>query len=87
MATFLITLINLLVQIYTILILVSVVMSYFMSPYDPIRQFVDRLVSPLLDPIRKVVPPAGMFDFSPLVLMLALQFVGSLLSSILNTMR
>jgi YggT family protein len=84
MASVLISIINLVVQVYTILILVSVVMSYVLTPYDPIRQFVDRLVNPLLDPIRKIVPPIGMFDFSPIVLMLLLQFVGGIITSLLS---
>jgi YggT family protein len=87
MGSVLISIINLFVQLYTILILVSVVMSYILSPYDPVRQFVDRLINPLLDPIRKVVPPVGMFDFSPIVLMLLIQFVGGILTSILSVIR
>jgi YggT family protein len=84
MTSVLISIINLVVQVYTLLILVSVVMSYILTPYDPIRQFVDRLVNPLLDPIRKIVPPVGMFDFSPIVLMLLLQFVGGIITSLLS---
>ncbi|MCE1255598.1 MAG: YggT family protein, partial [Anaerolineae bacterium] len=61
-----------------------VLLSYFMSPYDPIRATVDRFVNPLLDPIRKVVPPVGMFDFSPIVLMLLVQFAGGILTSLLS---
>jgi YggT family protein len=87
MGSVLIIIINLFVQVYTILILISVVMSYILSPYDPVRQFIDRLVNPLLDPIRKIVPPVGMFDFSPIVLMLVVQFVGQILTSVLSALR
>ncbi|MBI5703000.1 MAG: YggT family protein [Chloroflexi bacterium] len=54
-------------------------MSYFVDPYHPIRQGVDNLVRPLLDPIRRVVPPVGMFDFSPLVLIVLIQVFSNLL--------
>lgn len=56
-------------------VIADVILSYFMSPYHPIRQFLDRIVGPMLNPIRRVLPPVGMFDFSPLVLLLLLQFI------------
>jgi len=44
-----------------------------------LRQGVDNLVRPLLDPIRKIVPPVGMLDFSPFVLIILIQVVSNLL--------
>jgi len=81
---FFITLIQLAVQIITLLVIVQVILSYFMHPYHPVRQAVDRLVEPLLAPIRQIIPPVGMFDFSPLVLLILVQFIGSLLIQILR---
>jgi YggT family protein len=78
-----INLINLVAWVLIILILIKVVLSYFMSPYHAARQFVDRLIEPMLSPIRRYVPPVGMFDFSPLVLMILIQIVASLLSRLL----
>ena len=34
-----------------------------------------ELTEPLLGPIRRIVPPMGMLDFSPLILLLLLQFL------------
>ena len=47
----------------------------------------DRLVEPLLAPIRKVVPLVGMFDFSPLVLIILVQLMENVLINILNSLR
>lgn len=33
-----------------------------------------RLVEPVLQPIRNILPPTGMMDFSPLILLLAIQY-------------
>jgi len=33
----------------------------------------------MLRPIRRIVPNVGMFDFSPIILLLLIQFVGWLL--------
>lgn len=70
-------------QILILLIFISVILSFFMSPYHPVRQVVDRIIDPLLAPIRRVVPAVGMFDFSPLILMILLELVDRVLTSIL----
>ena len=76
-------LIHLIAQIITILVIVQVVLSYFMSPFHPIRQAVDRFVEPMLAPIRRVMPPMGMLDFSPLVLIILVQIIDTILTRLL----
>jgi YggT family protein len=73
----------LLVRTITYLVLAHVILSYFMSPYHPIRETVDRLVDPMLSPIRQIIPSAGGLDFSPLVLILLVQFIGNFLAGFL----
>jgi YggT family protein len=80
---FLIYFINLLVQVITILVIAKVILSYFMSPYHPIRETVDRIVNPLLDPIRRIMPSTGMIDFSPLILLVLVQLLRRVLVSVL----
>jgi YggT family protein len=75
--------INTIAQVYVWIVIASILLPYFLDPYHPVRQGVDNLVRPLLDPIRKVVPPAGMLDFSPLVLIILIQVVSRLLISFL----
>lgn len=82
----LVTLINAIQQILVLLIIVSVILSYFMDPYHPVRRGVDRIVEPMLMPIRRVVPLIGMFDISPLILILLIQLVGNLLIRLLITL-
>ena len=75
----LVRLINIISQFLIILVIVKVILSYFMDPYHPVRRTIDNLVEPLLAPIRKVVPLVGMFDFSPLVLIILVQILASVL--------
>lgn len=70
-------------QVITFIVLAHVILSYFMDPYHPIRAFIDRLVEPLLNPIRRVVPPLGMMDFSPVVLIILVQLISNFLVNIL----
>ena len=79
MISLLIQLISILAQFFVLLVIVKIILSYFMDPYHPVRQTIDNLVEPLLAPIRKVVPLVGMFDFSPLILIILVQVLSSAL--------
>lgn len=83
MVIILIQIIRLFTDIITFAVIASVILSYFMSPYHPVRVFLDRLVEPLLAPIRRVVPLVGMLDFSPLVLIILVQLISNLLIQLL----
>lgn len=72
-------LINLLTKLIFWLVIIYVVLGYFVSPYHPLMEFLRRLVSPMLDPIRRIMPQTGMLDFSPLVLIILVQLVGWIL--------
>lgn len=74
-------------DIFTWIVIASALLSFFLPPYHPVREALDRLVNPFLDPIRRVVPMAGMMDFSPLVLILAVELVSRLLISILLSVK
>jgi YggT family protein len=73
-------LISLVVDLLTWAIILHVLLSYFLSPYHPLREAIDRFVEPILAPIRRYVAPVGGLDFSPVVLILILQVLGMLLT-------
>lgn len=72
-------LVQYLFQIVSVAILVDVILSYFMSPFHPVRSFLDRIIEPMLNPIRRIIPPIMNMDFSPVILLLVLQIVEGLL--------
>lgn len=80
-----IQLIGIIAQFITLLVIVQVALSYFMSPYQPVRQAIDNLIEPLLAPIRRLLPQTGMLDFSPLVLIIMVQIVARLLVGLLSS--
>jgi YggT family protein len=82
-----IRLIDITAQLIILLVIVSAILSYFMSPYHPVRTAIDRIVEPLLRPIRRVVPLIGMFDFSPLILIILVSVLSAALRSFLFTLR
>jgi YggT family protein len=78
-------LINLIVQIYAFLFIARALLSFTgIDPYHPAAQFLYRLTEPVLAPIRRVLPPAGMMDFSPMVAMLLVIVVGQILVALLT---
>ena len=82
--TIIVEIIHFVIRIIILLVIVQAVLSYFMSPFDPIRQRIDRWVAPLLEPIRRVVPPlGGRIDISPIILIILLQLVDYLLTRLL----
>lgn len=83
---FLIYVIQLASTILTVLIIVDVVLSYFLSPFHPLRQSLDQLVEPMLAPIRRLLPSTGMIDFSPIVLLIVIQLVESLLVGLFRSL-
>ena len=87
MITLIATIINFVFRILIAIIIVDVLLSFFMDPFQPLRVFLDKIVNPLLAPIRRFVPPIQSIDFSPLILLILLQILEIIIISILNSIR
>jgi len=77
--------IDIIFRLLTIVVVVDVILSYFLSPYNNFRIFLDRIVNPMLAPIRRIVPPVQMIDFSPIILLVLLQVVEFILVRLLSS--
>lgn len=75
--------VDLIVNFLSILLVIDILMHYFLPIDQPVRRFLDALFEPMLAPIRRILPPLGMFDFSPVVLLLLFQLIGGLLIQLL----
>jgi YggT family protein len=53
-------------------VIVQVVFSWI-NPYAPMAPVFDAITRPFLRPIRRIVPPIGNVDLTPLVLIVLLQ--------------
>lgn len=73
------SLLGLLVDIYSVVVLAAVVLSWIgVSADHPIAGIVFKLTEPVLAPIRRVLPDLGGLDFSPMLLLIGLRFLRSL---------
>ena len=70
-------------------VIVSAVFSW-VNPYAPLAEVFNTLTRPLLRPFRRIIPPVGGVDLSPLALLLVLQIalfvIASLRQSVLPLM-
>jgi len=76
----LIWLIQMIVRLFFILLIIDMLLSFFVDPYHPLRQGLDRVFNPLLAPIRRYIRPVGNVDLSPLILILFVQIIGIVLT-------
>jgi YggT family protein len=80
-------LVSIISQLLILLVFIASILSFFMSPYHPIRETLDRLVNPMLAPIRHLVPMVGGLDFSPLILIILIQFIARAVVNILLSLN
>ena len=75
-----------LVSLYTLLIFVRIILSWFpMSPGGALANVTNvlfRLTEPVLGPVRRVIPSLGPFDISPIVVVFLLGIVQRMLDSV-----
>ncbi|MBI4764550.1 MAG: YggT family protein [Deltaproteobacteria bacterium] len=68
---------DILFTVYTWIIIAQAVVSWVRpDPYNPIVRFLNAVTEPVLRPVRRYLPVRwGGFDFSPLVVLLAIIFL------------
>lgn len=73
-------------QLYFFVLLGRVVLSFFpLSPGSPVASIASvlfQLTEPVLAPVRRIIPPLGMFDLSPLLLFFGLQLLSRYVCSL-----
>ena len=83
-AATLIWIINLIASLLILLIVLNWIFTIFLDYYNPMRRFVERIIDPMIMPIRRVVPLIGMFDISYLILILMIYALQSALIRVIS---
>ena len=72
-----------LLTIYLVILIARAILSWFPvnpnSPIASINRILLDITEPIMAPVRRVIPPAGMFDMSFLVVFLVLLVLRSIL--------
>ena len=59
--------------LYSVFLIIYIFMSWVPSTRETaIGRFLERICEPYLEPFRKIIPPFGMIDISPIVAILVL---------------
>lgn len=61
--------------LYSLAIIIRIVLSWVMPLTNPVLSFLRRITDPVLEPFRRIIPPLGMFDISPIVVLILLSFL------------
>jgi YggT family protein len=67
-----------LLDLYSWVIIIAALMTWVSpDPRNPIVQFLRRVTEPVLEPVRRMLPPwkTGGLDLSPLIVLIGIQFV------------
>ena len=66
------------IGMYSWAIIIYILMSWFPNARESsIGQLLGRIVEPYLEPFRRIIPPLGMIDISPIVAIIVLRFAQS----------
>lgn len=78
MQYFLLNLVDLFFTIYIFMVFGYVLMSWVPNLRESaIGELIGKFVEPILTPFRKLIPPIGMIDISPIVAFIALRLAHS----------
>lgn len=79
-----INIIELLLQLFNLALLARIILSWFpnVDRRNPVIQFLYDITEPVLRPVREMLPPSGMFDFSPMIVFLIIQVISTVLRNI-----
>ncbi len=67
------------ISLYILFILIRFLSSWFVFSRSAFLAFVQRVTDPILTPLRRLIPPVGMFDISAMILLLLLSFLQSII--------
>jgi YggT family protein len=62
-----------LLAVFSLLIFMRIVFSWGVSSVNRVLRFLIGVTEPVLGPFRRLIPPLGMFDISPIVVLLLIQ--------------
>lgn len=72
----LITAVDVAFRVYTYLVIIRIFLSWIRhNPYQPVIRFIYEITEPYLKFFRKIIPPFGMLDLSPIAALIALQLL------------
>ena len=80
----LITLVDIAFEVYMALMMARILLSWVKhNPYQPVIRFIYEITEPVLGLFRKIIPPIGVIDLSPIAAFMALGLLRSLIIKVI----
>ncbi len=77
--------VHLVLMIYMWIIIIRAVMSWINpNPYSQLVQFIHQITDPVLNMVRRYIPPIAGLDLSPVIVILVIMFIDRFFVSILR---
>jgi YggT family protein len=76
--------INAIIAILSILVFLETLLSYFVREDNDFRRVLGKILNPIYQPIRRLVPPLSGIDFTPLIAIILLQVLDAILIGLLS---
>ena len=80
------SLLGTLIEIYFYGILIVAISSWIGTTSHPTVRLVSQIIDPYMKPFRKIIPPLGMIDISPMVAIFTLIFIRGQLLPVLSSL-
>ena len=83
------TFVTVFIYVYTLLIFVYILTSWIRLPYSlsPVQRFLYDVCEPYLRLFRRIMPPLGPLDLSPIVAVLGLMIVLKAVTAVLDQLH
>lgn len=75
--------VNILADLFSLLIFIRVILSWFPNEAGRLQLFLRQTTEPILAPVRRLLPSFGMLDLSPLLVLLLIDLLRKMINSYL----
>jgi YggT family protein len=78
------TLLQSIILVFELGLFIYVICSWILPPYHSFRLTLGKIFDPILEPIRRLVPPVAGLDFSVIILFILISVLQQFLVSVLR---
>ncbi len=73
------------IEVYIWIVIARVILSWVrVNPYTPVVRFIYEVTEPVMGFFRRIIPPIGMIDLSPIALFFVLKVAQAILINLLH---
>lgn len=83
----LVTFVDIIFNLLSLAIFIRIILSWIRTNQEsPIFRFFDDITQPILDLAKKITPPLGMLDLSPVVALIGLELIHKILVTLITSL-